>query len=131
MAITYQIDPSTRLVHTRVNGHVSLEDALSHLHLLKHDPRLEPDFSNLIDLTHFTGTDLNPDALKAFAYGLQGEALAHNARRAIVAPADATFELSRRFQSLRPDPENFQVFHSMDEALHWLDIAPNRVVLFE
>jgi len=131
MAISYQIDTATKLVQTKVEGRVSLEDVLSHAHLLKNDPKFEPHYSNLIDLTGFTGTDLNLDALKAFAHGLQGEVFAHDARRAVVAPADTAFNLSRQFQSLRPDNENFQVFHSKAEAMHWLNPAPNKVMLFE
>jgi len=49
----------------------------------------------------------------------------------VVAPSDPGFDLSRKFQSMRPDQENFQVFHTMDEALHWLQAAPNKAMLFE
>jgi len=131
MAITYQIDPAAKLVHTRVEGRVSLEDMLSHAHLLKSDPAFRPDYSNLIDLSHFTGTDLQEDAMKAFARGLQGEIFAKSSKRAVVAPSDSAFDLSRRFQSMRSDSDNFQVFHTMDEALHWLQAAPNKAMLFE
>ena len=131
MAISYQIDPAAKLVHTKVNGRINLEDLLSHSYLLKNDPQFKPEYSNLIDLAGFSGADLNMDSMKAFAQGLQGEVFAHSARRAVVAPADAAFNLSRQFQSLRPDPENFQVFHTMDEALHWLHAAPNKAMLFE
>jgi len=72
MAITYQIDPAAKLVTTRVEGRVSLEDMLSHAHLLKSDHAFHPDYSNLIDLSLFTGTDLNQDEMKAFAHGFQG-----------------------------------------------------------
>jgi hypothetical protein len=133
MAITYQIDPAAKLVHTKVEGRVSLEDMLSHAHLLKSDPAFRPEYSNLIDLSHFTGTDLNQDAMKAFARGFQGEIFAPSSKRAVVAPGAPAFELSRKFQSMRADQENFQVFHTMDEALHWLHAAaaPNKAILFE
>ena len=131
MAITYQIDPAAKLVNTRVEGRVSLEDMLSHAHLLKSDPAFRPEYSNLIDLSRFTGTDLNPDAMKAFAQGFQGEIFKPSAKRAVVAPGEPGFDLSRKFQSMRADQENFQVFHTMDEALHWLRAAPNKAMLFE
>jgi hypothetical protein len=131
MAITYQIDSATKLVHTRVEGRVSLEDMLSHAHLLKSDPAFRPEYFNLIDLTAFTGTDLNQDAMRAFARGFQGEIFAPSAKRAVVAPTDPGFDLSRKFQSMRPDQENFQVFHTLDEALHWLHAASNKAMLFE
>lgn len=131
MAITYRIDPAAKLVTTRVDGRVSLEDMLSHAHLLKSDPAFRPEYSNLIDLSLFTGTDLNQDAMKAFAHGFQGEVFAPTSKRAVVAPSDSAFDLSRKFQSMRPDQENFQVFRTMDEALHWLQAAPNKAMLFE
>jgi len=130
MAISYQIDPAAKLVHTKVNGRINLEDLLSHSYLLKNDPQFKPEYSNLIDLSGFSGADLNLDSMRAFAQGLQGKVFAHSARRAVVAPADAAFDLSRQFQSMRTDNENFQVFHSMGEALHWLNLASNKV-LFE
>jgi hypothetical protein len=131
MAITYQIDPAAKLVHTRVEGRVSLEDMLSHAHLLKSDPAFRPEYSNLIDLSNFIGTDLHQDAMKAFAQGFQGEIFAPSAKRAVVAPSDSAFEISRKFQAMRPNQENFQVFHTMDEALHWLQASPNKAMLFE
>src|SRR5439155_22815655 len=133
MAITYQIDSAAKLVHTTVEGRVSLEDMLSHAHLLKSDPAFRPEYSNLIDLSRFTGTDLHEDAMKAFAHGLQGETFAPTSKRAVVAPSDSAFEISQKFQSMRADQENFQVFHTMDEALHWLHAAatPNKAMLFE
>src|SRR6478735_8374226 len=87
MAITYQIDPAAKLVQTKVEGRVSLEDMLSHAHLLKSDPAFRPEYSNLIDLSRFTGTDLNQDAMKAFARGFQGEIFAPTAKRAVSLPA--------------------------------------------
>src|SRR3954470_4839557 len=108
MPISYTIDPQARLVHTRIVGNLSLEDALSHTYTLKTDPLFRPDFSELIDLTGFTGTDLNLEAMKAFARGLQGEVFSHHARRAVVAPADPAFDLSRTYQGMKPSSENFQ-----------------------
>lgn len=131
MPITYSIDPGARLVQTKATGRVTLEDVLSHSHLLKSDPHFNPHYCNLIDLTGFTGTDLNQDAMKAFAQGFQGEVFAPDARRAVVAPSAAAFELSTRFQALRSDNENFQVFHTLDEAMHWLHADHNKSMLFE
>jgi hypothetical protein len=131
MPITYRIDPHTRMVYTRLQGLLTLEDALSHSHKLKTDPLFRPEFSELIDLTGFSGTDLNLEAMKAFARGLQGEVFSHHARRAVVAPADSAFDLSRKYQGLKESSENFQVFHSMDEAMQWLGLTPNKAMLFE
>lgn len=131
MPITYRIDPKAKLVHTQVQGLMSLEDALSHSYNLKTDPLFRPEYSELIDLTGFTGTDLHLEAMKAFARGLQGEVFSHHARRAVVAPGDSAFELSSQYRGLRPHSENFQVFHSLDEAMHWLGVAPNKTMLFE
>jgi len=131
MPIIYTIDPHTRLVRTRVTGNLSLEDALSHSYTLKTDPLFRPEFSELIDLTGFTGTDMNVEAMKAFARGLQGEVFSHHARRAVVAPADSAFDLSRKYQGLKESSENFQVFHSTDEAAQWLGLTPNKAMLFE
>ena len=131
MPITYRIDLKAKLVRTQIVGLMSLEDALAHSYTLKTDPLFQPDYSEVIDLSTFTGTDLHMEAMKAFARGLQGEVFSHHARRAVVAPADSAFELSSQYRGLRPDSENFQIFHSMDEAMQWLGAAPNKTILFE
>ena len=131
MPISYTIDPQKRVVHTRVTGNLSLEDALAHIYNLKTDPLFRPEFSELIDLSGFTGTDMNLEAMKALARGLQGEAFSHHAKRAVVAPADSAFALSSQYRTMRTDTEHFQVFHSMDEAKDWLGVNSSRPVLFE
>src|SRR5204863_3367245 len=98
MPISYTIDPHARLVHTQVVGNLSLEDALSHSYNLKTDPVFRPEFSELIDLSGFTGTNMNLEAMKAFARGLQGKVFSHHARRAVVAPADSAFSLSSEYR---------------------------------
>jgi len=131
MPITYRIDPKAKLVHTQITGRMSLEDALTHSYNLKTDPLFRPDYSEVIDLSRFTGTDMNLEAMKAFARGLQGEVFSHHSRRAVVAPADSAFEISTKYRGFRAESENFQVFHSMDEAMHWLGAATNKAMLFE
>ena len=131
MPITYRIDPKAKLVHTLVEGRMSLEDALAHTYNLKTDSLFRPEYSELIDLSRFTGTDMNLEAMKAFARGFQGEVFSHHAKRAVVAPADSAFDLSNQYRGLRTESDNFQVFHSMDEAMHWLGVAPNKTMLFE
>ena len=131
MPISYRIDPKAKLVRTQIEGRMSLEDALAHSYTLKTDPGFKPEFSEVIDLSRFTGTDMNLDAMKAFARGLQGEVFSHHARRAVVAPADPAFDLSNQYRGFRQESENFQVFHSMDEAMHWLGVAQNKTILFE
>ena len=131
MPITYRIDSKAKLVHTQIEGRMSLEDALAHSYNLKTDPLFRPEYSEVIDLSRFTGTDLHLEAMKAFARGLQGEVFSHHARRAVVAPADSAFDLSSQYRAMRTDSENFQIFHSMDEAMHWLGVAPSKTVLFE
>jgi len=131
MPITYRIDPKARLVHTQITGRMSLEDALAHSYNLKTDPLFRPEYSEVTDLSGFTGTDMNLEAMKAFARGLQGEVFSHHAKRAVVAPADPAFEISNQYRGLRADSDNFQVFHSMDEAMHWLGVAPNNTKMFE
>src|SRR3954470_2837814 len=131
MPITYRIDPHTRMVHTRLQGRVTLEDALAHSYNLKTDPLFRPEYSELIDLSGFAGADLNLEAMKALARGLQGEVFSHHSRRAVVATADSAFDFSLKYQSMKTASENFQVFHSMDEAMQWLGIAPNKAMLFE
>ena len=131
MPISYTIDAHARLVHTRVVGNLSLEDALSHTYTLKTDPLFRPEFSEIIDLAGFTGTDMNLEAMKAFARGLQGEVFSHQAKRAVFAPADSAFDLSREYQNMRSDTEHFQVFHTIDDAKQWLGVNARKPVLFE
>src|ERR1044072_9082960 len=98
MTVTHSIDPHLRLVRTQVPGRLTLEDALAHAYLLKTDPLFRPDYSELVDLSGFTGSDLPPEATEAFAKDLPGEVFAPHARRAIVAPADAAFEMPNQYR---------------------------------
>jgi len=133
MAVTYRIDPALKLVHTQVEGRLNLEDALTHAYTLKNDPQFRPEYSELVDLSKFSGSDLPPAAMEAFANDLPGEVFARHARRAVVAPADPIFDLSRQYQRMRPNAESFRVFHTMDEAKEWLGIMTksNKSMLFE
>ena len=133
MPITYQIDPKRKLVHTQIEGRLNLEDALAHAYTLKNDPQFRPDYSELVDLSKFTGSDLPPAAMEAFANDLPGEVFAPHARRALVAPGDPIFDLSRQYQHMRRNAESFRVFHTVDEAKEWLGITPksNKSMLFE
>src|SRR3954454_15377214 len=131
MPVTYSIDPHLRLVRTQIQGRLNLEDALAHAYTLKTDPQFRPDYSEIVDLSGFTGSDLPPEATKAFANDLPGEVFSPHARRAIVAPADSAFEISRQYRNMRRNAESFQVFHSVDEAMQWLGMTPNKAMLFE
>src|SRR3954471_9064472 len=131
MAVTYRIDPDLKLVHTQVEGRLNLEDALTHAYTLKNDPQFRPEYSELVDLSKFSGSDLPPAAMEAFANDLPGEVFARHARRAVVAPADSAFDLSSQYRSMRRNADSFRVFHSMDEAMDWLGVTPNKAMLFE
>lgn len=117
---TYQIDAERHLVITTASGVVTAEEILDHQRRLVNDPAFDPHFSQLLDLTQATRTDIHADHVRAFA---AKSIFAPGSRRAFVAGGPVAFGLARMFGLMREisGEKGIQVFDTREKALRWLN----------
>jgi hypothetical protein len=125
MPILHVVDSSNRLVITTYTGDVSREEVVARLKELRDRHDFQPDFSQLTDLTQVSKLNLDFHDMEAIYHSY--DPFSHEAKRAVVAPANsATFGLARVYQSL-VEPAQFEVFHSLLEAISWLGLEATTV----
>ena len=118
----YSVDPAHRLVRVRMWGALTRTEILATVAELVDDPRLSPDFSEVIDVTEATAAEIQTDDVRLIASAL----LDRVARRAFVAPDPTVFGLARMFGSFRDmkgTAEHVGVFRSTREAEEWLGLG--------
>ena len=118
----YSVDTAHRLVRVRMWGALTRTEILATVAELVDDPRLSPEFSEVIDVTGATAAEIDTEDVRVIA----GALLDSVARRAFVAPEPVTFGLARMFGSFRElkgSAEHVGVFHSVREAEEWLGLG--------
>ena len=116
MPVTYDIDPSRRLILTTCIGEVRLADVLAHFDVLRRDPRLPatPDV-----LLVFEDLETLPGArhLHAVADRIGSRPALSFGRCVIVADRDAAYGVARMFEVMAaPHFREITVVRSRDEA---------------
>jgi hypothetical protein len=114
MAVTYSIDRESKVVFTGFSGIFTDADVWQLIDQLRKDPAYDPEFNELIDCSAVTENRVTAAALGA----VESSPVP---RRAVVAPSDANYGVSRIFQSLQPD-QKIEIFRTLDEAKKWLGI---------
>ena len=114
MAVSYSIDCETRVVFTVFSGIFTDADVWSLVDQLRHDPAYDPEFNELIDCTAVTENRVSVATLGA----LNSSPVP---RRAVVAPSDVNYGVSRIFQAVQPS-QKIEIFRTMAEARKWLGI---------
>jgi len=123
MAFDYTVDAARRLLRVRMSGALTPEDIRTAITALTADPRLSPEFAEIVDLRELTSVDaISSQDVRAIA----GARLEYSSRRAFVAPDPATFGLVRMFAALRDlkdAGERIGVFRTIREAEEWLGLT--------
>lgn len=119
MPTSYRIDTQQALVRMRAWGAVTSADLRDHYHRLVADPRFRPEYLHLTNLEAVTGFAIEACVIAEVA---SWPVFDVGTRRAIVAPSDVAFGLSRMF-SLYAERvgQNVRVFREAREAEHWLN----------
>jgi hypothetical protein len=119
MPATYAIDKQRRLVITTVSGQLTLADALAHQNKILKDSDFDPSFSQLIDLTRASGSDLEARDIRKMA---ERKIFSPESRRAIVASSNLLYGFGRMFEILREGAgeSGIRIFRDLDEAVDWL-----------
>jgi hypothetical protein len=120
MGMSYKIDQERRVVLTRGWGVLStqnLQDVMSHILL---DPRFDPRYRSLADLTEVTSVTVD---VMEVAHTASTPLYVAGTRRAIVASSDAVFGMARMFASFAERAgQEVNVFRDMQAAEAWLEL---------
>ena len=119
MPVAYEIDKKRRLVVCTVTGPVAVEDVVRFREQLLGDSDFDPNFSQLVDATGITRTDIRPDQARSLA---EESPFSRNSRRALIAGSDLGFALLRVYEivrGLRGDKQ-VRVFRNRAAAMEWL-----------
>ena len=121
MPVTYEIDPTKRLVISKLWGAVREEEVHEHNSRLRNDPKFDPSYKQLVDLTGITqvlvGTGMINDTARDQFFN-------PGTPRAFAASSDATFGLARMF-ALRAEGggQTIEVFRELARAEEWLGLT--------
>ena len=122
MPYTYTVEGPRRLVRIRIDTRLLPDDISAMVQELSADPRITPDFVQLIDCSALSSVEeLRTERVRSRATG----PLSRVARRAFVAPQPAVYGLCRMFASyfeMANRPEPVGVFRTMREAEEWLGL---------
>lgn len=118
MAVTYSIDRELRVVFTIFSGIFTDGDVWQLVNQLRKDPAYDPEFNELIDCSAVTENRVSTATLGA----LESSPIP---QRAVVAPSDANYGVSRIFQAVQPN-QKIEIFRTAAEAREWLGIPPDR-----
>ena len=119
MGMNYRIDDVRRIVMTRGWGTVSTRDLQDLTSRILVDPRFDPTYRSLADLSEVTEVLVNTLSMAETA---TAPLFVFGTRRAIVAAADHVHEMASSFAaiSMRAGHE-VRIFRRMPDAEAWLD----------
>jgi hypothetical protein len=123
MAYDVRVDPERRLVEVRATGTVTDDDVLGIDNRMRSDPSIDPGFDQLVDASGATEAALTSKRIQTIT--ASAPFLSTSSRRAIVAPTDLGFGMSRMFELYRGElAGEIRVFRTRSEALAWLGMPP-------
>jgi hypothetical protein len=121
MPVTYQIDKTKRIIHTRCIGKVTIKDVIDHFRVLARDPNCPAHVDVLLDLSEQTSIPTNENLrdvtreIGRIRNGVQFGTCA------IVACSDALFGMLRMFEVFIEEYfRESHVFRTTSEAEAWL-----------
>lgn len=114
----YEVVAEEQLVTVKFGARVSIREIAAYAEALRADPRFEPGFSELIDLTEVE--EFQIDAEEAMALADRIDPFSIRARRAFVVRTEAQFHIARMHQLLRGTERNIGIFAFEEEARLWV-----------
>lgn len=119
MPVSYEIDKERQLVICTVTGVCTAEDVLGFHKQILNDSDFDPAFSQLMDGTGITRTDIEPSQMRTLA---DRSPFSLTSRRALVAESDLGFGLLRVYEIVRglKGDRQIRVFRTRAAALDWL-----------
>jgi hypothetical protein len=119
VAVHFTIDVARRLVVTTFEGATPVSEIFELSSRIRAHPDFDPDFSEIIDCTRITHSDMSPDTIRSLSRGEQ--IFNRSSKHVIVAPADHIFGLARMGQAYAEQTmPNVMVVRTMADALKLL-----------
>jgi hypothetical protein len=120
MPATYVIEPNRHLVISCLSDPVTEDDLNDHNQRLRTDPAFNPSFRQLVDMTGLTEIRVSTKTINQTSVD---NFFNPGAPRAFVAPTDAIFGMSRKFQlQAEGVGQNIHVFRDLRSAEEWLGL---------
>ncbi|MGA8765082.1 MAG: hypothetical protein WB562_19600 [Candidatus Sulfotelmatobacter sp.] len=113
----YEIHSTRRLVTVKFGKKVTARDIEGYLASLRANPRFNPDFSEIVDLSEVEELDVQGDELARLADG--ADAFSAQAKRAFVARNAVQNHAARMYKILRAQV-NAAIFRSVGAAERWI-----------
>ena len=132
MPIRYTIHHDLGLVVTYFSGRVSDGEFIDLYRALLNDEDYVPGTDELADLRDVESLNLSALALRRVEELTEERYAGTGAsfRTAIVAPRDQAYGIGRMYEVFaEEDPENVRVCRDIEDALEWLDVAPDALDL--
>jgi hypothetical protein len=119
---SFEIDPGRRLVTTRIWGAATDDDILAHNRGLRGDPRFDPTYRQLADMSGITEILVTKGTIEEIS---RGQLFTPGTQRAFVASNDAVFGLLRKYE-LHAESlgQTVKVFRDRKAAETWLGLGP-------
>ena len=124
MPVEYSIDSGNGVVICRWIGRVTISEIIANAERLRVDPRFDLHYSELMDMSGFTGTNVTSSSLGGVIQ--KADPFSAGSRHAVIAPGKPAFGIARMYQSLRGEDQNFAVFRNDDDARNWLGLTQPR-----
>lgn len=119
MPASYAIDTERKLVLSRIWGSPTEEEILDHGRRLRADPRFQPDFRQLLDMSELKEILISPHNVRQAA---RDQFFSPGARRALVAHSDAAFGMARMYAlASEVEGQTIEVFRDFCAAEAWLE----------
>ena len=119
MAVSYQIDPSTRVIRIMLAGDVTVGDITAFLRQTEADPYFDRRMHRLVLANDVTSLPAEED-VAGLAPHIQDRLRGNDARIAVVASSPAASNLASAFLRDAGVEDRFAVFAQETEAWRWL-----------
>jgi len=118
MPVKNNIVLDQRIIITLMFGRITQDDVTGLYTALIADPKFDPSFDHLVDLSGVEEIAVTSDIVRSLA---RRELAYHTKSRcALVAPQDVTFGMARMYISVRDHRREYRVFRERAEAESWL-----------
>ena len=119
MPASHVIEVANRLVYTTITGVVTFDEVLQQIAALRADPKFNPDFFEIVDLSGTTDVRLGYDEFKRIE---KLDPFSPKSKRAIVVPTNpAVFGVSRMYHLIQNEDPKIKIFRTDKEARTWLN----------
>jgi hypothetical protein len=118
LAVECRIVPEKRLVWVKFRKRVTETEITNYAASLRSSPLFEPQFSEIVDLREVEQFELHGEQMMKLADKV--DPFSFDSKRAFIVRDATQSHAARMHQILRTAHQNIRIFHSLEEAEHWM-----------